>query len=300
MRDKCFSEAGMDYFSMMERIEKMCEKYPFLSVTSLGESILGKSIPILSVGEGEKNIIYIGAHGGDEWMISAALVKFIDDLSALYVSGGKIFNNDIRTLFSLRSISVVPMINPDGIEYNLKGISEDNPLYERVMSMNSGVCDLSGWRSNARGVDLNKNYIRESFIDTNNNDIFSGNVEGRAGEWSESEPETGALCNYLRYNVNVSLLASLHMSDGSDRYCVEGDAAFTGRVRNKLGALLGFSQKEESASDMICGLSQWSANNVGVPVVSVFCSPYSINNRGNVYHYYSKLKRFLFDLPYTV
>jgi g-D-glutamyl-meso-diaminopimelate peptidase len=56
------------------------------------------------------------------------------------------------------TLSVIPMLNPDGVEYQIHGVEENNPLRERLLEMNDGSEDFSAWQANARGVDLNHNY----------------------------------------------------------------------------------------------------------------------------------------------
>jgi g-D-glutamyl-meso-diaminopimelate peptidase len=49
------------------------------------------------------------------------------------------------------------MLNPDGVDLQIKGIEAGGILSERLLKMN-GREDFSHWQANARGVDLNHNY----------------------------------------------------------------------------------------------------------------------------------------------
>ena len=150
-------DKSFDYHELISSIDKLETKYDFLQVTNIGKSILNRSIPLISLGKGKKSVIYIGGHHGMEWITSALLVNFLDDICNEYVNGTTIFDISTRVLFETRKIHIVPMLNPDGIDYAIHGVSNDNILKSRLLRMNAND-DFSHWQSNARGVDLNHNY----------------------------------------------------------------------------------------------------------------------------------------------
>ena len=88
------------------------------------------------------------------------LMKFIEDVSAAYAQNRSLGGYDISEVWDASSIYIVPMVNPDGIELVLSGLSPDNPNYSRkLIQWNNGSTDFSdNWQANNRGVDLNHNY----------------------------------------------------------------------------------------------------------------------------------------------
>ena len=66
----------LDHSVMMEYINEFSQRYPFMAVSSIGESILGRSRPIITLGEGKKAVLYVGAHHGMEWITSVLLLRF--------------------------------------------------------------------------------------------------------------------------------------------------------------------------------------------------------------------------------
>ena len=56
----------LDHSELLQTIERFSNRYPSLGFSYLGESILGKGIPILTLGNGKKEILYVGAHHGME------------------------------------------------------------------------------------------------------------------------------------------------------------------------------------------------------------------------------------------
>ncbi|MBE3102748.1 MAG: peptidase M14, partial [Bacilli bacterium] len=55
-------------------------------------------------------------------------------------------------------LSIVPMVNPDGVDLVINGVPDDEPYRSNVLAINNGSVDFSGWKANIRGVDLNNQY----------------------------------------------------------------------------------------------------------------------------------------------
>ncbi|MBO5931565.1 MAG: hypothetical protein J6Q70_04945, partial [Clostridia bacterium] len=72
-----------DHAALMERVHTLADRYPFTTLSSIGTSILDRAIPILHIGEGERRVLYIGAHHGMEWITSLVLVRFLEELCDL-------------------------------------------------------------------------------------------------------------------------------------------------------------------------------------------------------------------------
>ena len=53
---------SFDYNEMMNKINELKQKYEFLNISSIGKSILGRNIPLITLGNGKKSVIYIGGH----------------------------------------------------------------------------------------------------------------------------------------------------------------------------------------------------------------------------------------------
>ena len=282
------TQKPIDYGQMMLYINELTEKYSFLSYTSIGETLLGKSIPLISIGEGKQEILYVGAHMGSAWGETACLLKFIEELCKLISTKSKIYFYDSLYLFKTKTISVIPMLNPDGVDYNINGTDESNPLFERVLKMNGGSADFSCWNSNARGVDLDKNYV---FSDRPQTDRTENDREGREGEWPERERETGSLCNYLRYNTSIKLILALYSFD--DEYIHVNSRFISNYKTTKLSQIFNRRIVKTNPDKFLnFGLSKWCEANTNIPMLSVVDPtdrPYSSR--------YLRLREGLFSIP---
>lgn len=96
--------------------------YPFLDVSLIGTSVLGKDIPVAKFGNGTKEVFYCAATHANEWITSPLLMKFLENLCKSYVNGMNIYGQDARALYGEVSLYIVPMVNPDGVSFSLTGV----------------------------------------------------------------------------------------------------------------------------------------------------------------------------------
>jgi g-D-glutamyl-meso-diaminopimelate peptidase len=292
----------LDHAQMMRYIAVLSERYPFLSVTVLGESILGRSIPIITLGEGKKSLVYVGSHHGMEWITSVILLRFINEFCELYYRGSKVYNYALSYLFSTRSIHIIPMLNPDGVDYQINGIGEENVLRDRLITMNHGSLDFSNWQANARGVDLNRNYnsrYTEYKRIEREMGILGGTCVYFSGEMPESEPEVGALCNFLRFNRNIQTVLTLH-SQGEEIYYTSGEktAPRSRSIGERLAKMSGYSLCLPEENSSYCGLTDWCIDELNIPSFTIECgkgkNPLPISDSFLIY---AKLRELLFCMP---
>ncbi len=292
-----------DYNEFMCKIEQFKNEYSFLNVCSIGKSILGRSIPVISIGTGKKSVIYIGGHHGMEWITCALLTYFIKDFCDEYINGKRIFDISARILFETRTIHIIPMLNPDGIEYSLHGISNDNALKERLTKINQGN-DFTHWQANARGVDLNHNYnagFREYKVIEQNLNISNGAPSKYSGEHPESEPETRAICNFVRWS-NPELALSLH-TQGEEIYYTSGEKTCSTSlsIAKTISRLTGYKISFPSGTARYGGFTDWFIEEFEKPSFTLECGlgknplPYSDFNK-----IYSRINKALFTIPVLI
>ncbi len=94
-------------------IEALRTIYPFLQVSSIGRSVLGRPLSVIRFGTGQKEVFYCGATHANEWITAPLLMKFLENLSKSYVNNLPIFGVNAKELFSNVSLYLMPMVNPD-------------------------------------------------------------------------------------------------------------------------------------------------------------------------------------------
>lgn len=301
----------MDHAAMLAVLDEFVERYPQLSVTTLGHSMLGRWIPAVRLGAPEtegrerRRVLYIGAHHGMEWITTTVLLRFINEYGELLKSDGLAEGVRVRALNESCGIYIVPMLNPDGVDYAINGLSEDNPLRERVIRMNGGSEDLTRWQANARGVDLNHNYNADfaAYKQLEAEQGITGGAPTRfSGERPESEPETAYLCNYLRFSQPFDAVLTLH-TQGEEIYCATKEArdARTEALAQYISRVTGYTFSEPSGPAAYGGFTDWFLKEFGRPCFTLECgkgsNPLPVSMMPQMY---LRLRRVLFSLPTVV
>ncbi|KAI6220319.1 Carboxypeptidase D [Aphelenchoides besseyi] len=172
-----------NYDEMTKWLRKYANEYPKLTqLSSVGRSVQGRQLWVMIVGSNPKEhellrpeFKYVGNMHGNEVVGREALLYLIAILCENY---GK--NEYLTRLMNNTRIHIMPSMNPDGYEFDLPG---DRIGYQG--------------RSNANGIDLNRNFPARYPM---HNDLSGG---------MRPEPETIAVMNWILSQPFV-LSANLH------------------------------------------------------------------------------------------
>ena len=131
----------------------LAARYPFLSFSSIGKSVLGKDLVSLRLGRGEKVVSYNASHHANEWITSLLLVKFVEMFCHALVTERRLGDYDPREVFDSASIYIVPMVDPDGVDLVTGQIPAGSTLYENAEKLNTfGLPFPEGWKANIAGT----------------------------------------------------------------------------------------------------------------------------------------------------
>jgi len=129
-----------------------------LQIGSIGRSVLGKALPVIKIGEGQKEVFYNASIHANEWITTSVLMKFLEEYSRRYVEDSTIFGYNARDLFESTTLYIAPMLNPDGVDLVTGAIKEGEALYEQAKQISNDYPDIpfpDGWKANIEGTDLN-------------------------------------------------------------------------------------------------------------------------------------------------
>ena len=142
-------------------LEGLAVRYPFLSLVTIGRSVMGRRLRAVIVGEGGKSAMYNAAHHANEWITVPLLLRFLEDYAAAVSSGGAVGGAEAGQLYRATRLVAVPIVDPDGVDLVTGYLAPGDSYYEQAKALASfypAIPFPSGWKANIRGVDLNLGY----------------------------------------------------------------------------------------------------------------------------------------------
>lgn len=190
-----------DYEEYVSEIEKIKKKYPFLVCHSVGESVCKRKIYGLSVGNYKSKVLFFGGLSGRDVVAMKVLLKYISNVSRAFQNKTKIAGVNVSAALLTRGLTVIPCVNPDGLEIvsNGKDGAKEYGDFVQTISKGNFVC----WDANVKGIDISRNFnsAREEIqLNEAQKGIFGPSASGYGGFAAESEPETAAVVNFCERN----------------------------------------------------------------------------------------------------
>lgn len=147
-----------DYADLLDDLRRLEELYPFMRRRSIGSSVMGKQLPELLIGTGEEWVHADGSFHGNEWITTPVLIRFLNDYLLALTNNSELRGVEAMPLYQATTLSLVPMVNPDGVNLVVNGLPSEEPYRSEALEINGGSDDFSGWKANIRGVDLNNQF----------------------------------------------------------------------------------------------------------------------------------------------
>lgn len=249
---------GYDYKQMKKDADRLISQFPDTELFSIGESVMEHKIYCIKAGSGEKKLFINGAHHGLEYLTSAFIMKFLSEYSFCIANGRDMFGYNAKKLSERTSLYAVPMVNPDGVDIAIHGIDVTNPYHRKLVSM-VGIHSFNKvWQANVNGVDINHNYNAGWRV-----------VETRpspsrySGPYSESEPETKAIVDFVR-SMNFDMLMAFHSQGGEIYYDFDGKQAERSRaLASEFARVSGYETAVPEGSAAFGGLKDWFIEEFG-------------------------------------
>jgi carboxypeptidase T len=188
------------YQEVIDEIDALVSKYPQLvKKLSLGKSVEGRELWgvritnfALNKDQTVPGIIMTGTHHAREHLSTEVPVLAIHHLLNNYSQ-----DSEIQRLIDNRDIYIFPIINPDGMLYDIKGRRYKS--WRKNRALNQG--------SRRVGVDLNRNY---SFGWGTGGSSGNPGSDVYMGPHAFSEPETQAVKKFVESNDHLRIFLSFH------------------------------------------------------------------------------------------
>ncbi len=142
---------------LSEDLRALFDLYPFIQRSGIGQSVMGKELQELRIGRGNEYVHWNGSFHANEWITTGVIMQFLNDYLLALTNKEPIRGMDVQPFYNRITLSIVPMVDPDGVDLVLNGPPEGE-FGEAALAINEGSRDFSGWKANIRGVDLNNQF----------------------------------------------------------------------------------------------------------------------------------------------
>ncbi|SEQ39840.1 M14 family zinc carboxypeptidase [Neolewinella agarilytica] len=195
------------YAEVLQQLDEMYALYPSLITQrfSIGTTTEGRTIWAVKISDNpntdesaaEAPVYFDALHHAREPASMATVINFMFHLLENYAS-----DPGMNYVVNNREIFVVPVVNPDGYEYNRTTNPNGGGLWRKNRRVNSG--------SSCRGVDLNRNYDSDWGGSGSSSSTCSDSYRG-PGPFSE--PESQAIRDFTT-SIGASIAYTTHTSGG--------------------------------------------------------------------------------------
>jgi g-D-glutamyl-meso-diaminopimelate peptidase len=186
-------------------LKNLKQAYPFIQVNDIGNSVLGKSLYEIRVGKGSKRVHLNGSFHANEWITSSVLMTILDTYLFSLVNRQPIRGMNTQLLYDSTELSMVPMVNPDGVDLVINGPTIEKR--DEIVSINDGNHEFTGWKANIHGVDLNNQYPAKWEIEKERKVPKGPASRDYPGGCPLTEPETVAMADLAKSSLFDRMLA---------------------------------------------------------------------------------------------
>ena len=138
-------------------LEGLLVRYPFLHEEPAGNSVMGKQLSVIRIGEGSRQVFYNASFHANEWITTPVLLKFAEDYAEAFSMGSRIGGVRASWLYYGFCLSLLPLVNPDGVDL-VNGVLDDPDYLEQAVQISARYPAIpfpQGWKANIEGTDLN-------------------------------------------------------------------------------------------------------------------------------------------------
>ena len=142
-------------------LQEIVGKYPFAKLEKVGVTDFQRPIWMLTIGTGQRHVLFTAAHHANEWITALVLLKYAEDLAEAIQTEGILYGQRGKELAEAVTIHLIPMVNPDGADLVTGAITPEDPQYidAKELALNYPAIPFpNGWKANLLGTDLNLNY----------------------------------------------------------------------------------------------------------------------------------------------
>ena len=276
-----------------EVIAALGEAYPFLRSETLTTTAFGRPIQALSLGEGERKVLFSASHHANEWITTPVLLKFTEDLAQAIATDTTLYGIPARTFLRAVTIYAVPMVDPDGVDLVTGAIAPGTLEYETARTISDNFPTIpfpDGWKANLLGVDLNLQYPA-GWLQAREIKFSQGYTRPAPRDYVGRSPlsqrESIALADYTE-EIDPALVLALH-TQGQVIYWQFRDYDVPGarELGEEFARLSGYTLADTPYESSFAGYKDWFIQNWRRPGFTIECgsgiSPLPISQFDEIY-----------------
>ena len=244
-------------------VKALEEVYPFLRTETLAVTAFGRPIQAISIGTGERQVLYSAAHHANEWLTATVLLKFAEDYAEAIQNGTRLSGVDAAALAEAATIHIVPMVDPDGVALVTGTLVPGEEQYERAREFARNYPNIpfpEGWKANLNGVDLNLQYPA-GWLMAREIKFSQGYTQPGprdfVGRFPLSQIESQALYDYTQ-RIDPEIVIAWH-SQGQVIYWQYGgiEVAGTRELAERFADLSGYALEDTPYASSFAGYKDW-------------------------------------------
>ena len=242
-------------------LEALGAAYPFLQTELLARTAFGRPIRAVTIGTGPRRVLYSAAHHANEWLTATVLLKFLEDYAQAVETDGTIGGMSARALYETATISMVPMVNPDGVDLVTGAATEkEREQAESLAAFYPNIPFPDGWKANLGGVDLNLQYPA-GWLTAREIKFAQGYIRPGprdfVGRFPLSQPEVQALADYTQ-RLDPAIVIAWH-SQGEVIYWQFGGIEVPGarELAERFADVSGYRLEDTPYNSSFAGYKDW-------------------------------------------
>ena len=237
-------------------------RYPFIETGSIGNTVMGKRIPYIMIGDGNTQVFYNASFHANESITTPVLLKFAEEYAKAYQNGTDLYDVPARDLFHTYQLFLVPMVNPDGVDL-VNGLLVNGSYYRQAREIAMQYPQIpfpAGWKSNIDGIDLNLQFPagwENARAIKAAQGYTSPAPRDYVGEAPLTAPESTAVYEFTREH-NFSLILAYH-TQGRVIYWryLDYEPKDSYRIARYFGEVSGYAVEETPTESGYAGYKDW-------------------------------------------
>lgn len=248
-------------------------------VDEIGQTVDGNKLYDFRVGNpaAERHLLVFGGIHAREYITAQLVMRQLVQLLSDQSTNGSYENIAVRELLSNTEIHFIPMANPDGISISQLGLEGLHTEAVRETVRQIAAKDgkaltesyLRQWKSNANGVDLNRNF--DALWESYNDHLGHASADHYKGIAPECELESKALADLTRqFQFDATL--SYH-TQGEVIYWNFGQEGelknMSLLLANRVSELTGYRLDGNFQALDTAGYKDWAISKLGIPSLTI-------------------------------